>query len=133
MLFHILLGTSDEGPAGLGELRDLRVAERVSYLRKRLMGDGFGDLDRFIRIYRANLHAFPASYRPIPWQGEILFLAAAEHEPVATLGVHADPTLWQALAWQIDHHVVPGDHFTVHRQPNVQRIAEILRKYLGVS
>jgi len=131
MLFHILLGTSDEGPAGLGELRDLRVAERVSYLRKRLMGDGFGDLDRFTRIYRVNLRVFPTSYRPVPWEGKILSLTAAEHESVTTPEMRTDAAMWEDLARQIDHHVVPGDHFTMHRQPNVCKIAEILEEYLG--
>jgi len=133
MMFHILMEISDEKPSLFGELQDLTSADRMSYSRKRVMGDEFRDLDRFIRIYRANLHALPTTYRPVPWQGKILFLAAAENEPVDTIGVCADPTLWEDLARQIDHYVVPDDHLTMHRQPNVRRIAEILGKYLRAS
>ncbi len=132
ILLHILMETSDEKLPLFGELQDLTSAERMGYLRERVMGSEFGDLDRFTRIYRANLRAFPAGYRPVPWEGKILSLTAAEEEPVATPETRTD-AIWEDFARQIDHHAVPGDHFTMHRQPNVRRIAEILGKYLEIS
>lgn len=131
MLFHILMETSDEKLSLFSELQDLTAAERMGYLRERVMGSEFGDLDRFTRIYRANLRVFPTSYRPVPWEGKILSLTAAEHESVTTPEMRTDTAMWEDLARQIDHHVVPGDHFTMHRQPNVCKIAEILEEYLG--
>ncbi|MBT8421341.1 MAG: amino acid adenylation domain-containing protein [Gammaproteobacteria bacterium] len=77
---------------------------------------------RFIRIHRANSRALQA-YRPSPWKGPILFLSA---ETPMTADGKSFHLAWRDLAKQLIHRVTPGDHFTMHRQPNVRAIAEIL-------
>nr|VFJ63277.1 MAG: Thioesterase domain-containing protein [Candidatus Kentron sp. DK] len=83
------------------------------------------DLHRFIRIYRANDRAL-RQYRPAPWEGEMLFLSAQKPVIAGAEPVHL---AWQGLAGRLARHVVPGDHFTMHTDPNVALIARILKEY----
>ena len=134
ILFHLLMGISNESTSLFGELRDLAPLERLKYLREQATRKsqqiGLGDIERFVRIYLANLRSFPSTYRPTPWEGAIVLLTVAEQETVDTIGMRAEPDMWQSLAMGVHHHTVPGNHFTMHRQPNVSTIARILNSYL---
>ena len=83
------------------------------------------DLDRFIDIYRINRRAL-STCRLSPWPEDMLFLSAKE-----PLDPDEQPIQlpWRGLARNIHHHVIPGNHFTLHRQPNVDEIARILAEH----
>nr|VFK56036.1 MAG: hypothetical protein BECKTUN1418F_GA0071002_10792 [Candidatus Kentron sp. TUN]VFK56333.1 MAG: hypothetical protein BECKTUN1418D_GA0071000_104417 [Candidatus Kentron sp. TUN]VFK62220.1 MAG: hypothetical protein BECKTUN1418E_GA0071001_10762 [Candidatus Kentron sp. TUN] len=104
-----------------------RSEQRVE---KQINMEGFDRFDDSVRIYQANLQAF-LSYQPSPWKGPLVFLAATETEPADTiLGMHPDPIMWKDIANRIEHHAIPGNHFTMHKQPNVREVANILERYL---
>ena len=129
IILHILMESGNEENLLPDELQNLMPADRLAYLKQRVK-DKSGlaasrDLDRIIRIYQANSQAF-ISYQPSSREGSLVFIAAAENNPKATFGVGVNPVLWEGFANRVDHHVVPGDHFTMHRPPNVRRIGEIL-------
>nr|VFK35987.1 MAG: amino acid adenylation domain-containing protein [Candidatus Kentron sp. MB]VFK77581.1 MAG: amino acid adenylation domain-containing protein [Candidatus Kentron sp. MB] len=135
ILFHLLVGIGNESMSLFGELRELTPPERLKRLReqaaRRSQQAGFGDIERFIRIYRANLHSFPSTYRPTPWEGDIVLLTTAEQEMVDTIGIRTKPDMWRPLAAGVHHHTVPGNHLTMHRQPHVSEIAGILAGHLA--
>ncbi|MCB2262546.1 MAG: amino acid adenylation domain-containing protein [Candidatus Thiosymbion ectosymbiont of Robbea hypermnestra] len=130
ILFHLLAEASDAGPELFRRFRDMPPEDPITYLRRRITTGsdlaGFEDLERFIRIYRTNTRAF-LTYRPSPWQGNLMFLAA--NQRIDTNGESVG-LIWEELA-RVDRHVVPGNHFTMHRQPNVRNIAGIIAKALG--
>nr|VFJ73107.1 MAG: amino acid adenylation domain-containing protein [Candidatus Kentron sp. FW] len=137
ILFHVLMGI-DRGHASLfAELRDLTPSERRRRLREQATHESerasFGDIERFIHIYRANLRSFPSTYRPTPWEGAIVLLTAAEQEAVDTIGMRAEPDMWRPLAGEVHHHMVSGQHLTMHGQPHVSGIGEILTGYLATQ
>jgi len=75
------------------------------------------------RIFEANNRAL-YRYTPQIYPGCITFLQAREPLPGASL-----PSLagWRALAGGgFEHHVIPGDHLSIVRQPHVQALAEQL-------
>jgi len=122
---------SHEAPDGISdEIKELAPEARRHLLRQRLSGifhtEDSAGLDRFIAIYRNNLRAL-ATCRLSPWAGDILFLAAAESPDADNQPLDI---LWRGLARRVDRRVVSGNHFTMHRQPNVAGIAEIVGGYL---
>nr|VFK14860.1 MAG: amino acid adenylation domain-containing protein [Candidatus Kentron sp. LFY] len=131
ILLHLLAEAGEVEAALFDELEDVAPANRSPLLRQRFMSAsnlaGFGDIDHFVRIYRANLQAL-ATYRPSPWEGNMIFLSARERIGVDGEALHLG---WQRLVHHMEHHAVPGNHFTLHRQPNVRGIAEILKGILA--
>nr|VFJ65653.1 MAG: amino acid adenylation domain-containing protein [Candidatus Kentron sp. FW] len=118
--------------AGAGEVvmsnetGEMSPADRIAHLRQQLASGsnlaGLGDIDRFIRIYQTNFQAL-SEYRTSIWEGEMVFLSARERLGTDEKSVDSD---WRNLTRKLARHVIPGNHFTMHRQPNVHRIAEIL-------
>nr|VFJ46172.1 MAG: amino acid adenylation domain-containing protein [Candidatus Kentron sp. DK] len=130
IIAHLLAEAGEMEQILSNEIEGMAPDERLTFLRQWLMVGsnlaGFGDLDRFVRIYRTNLLAI-STYRPSTWGGKMIFLSAQERP--RTDDEPAD-IIWRRFARRIEHHVVPGNHFTMHRQPNVRRIAEILENAL---
>jgi len=126
VLLHLLAEAGELEPEFFHGIENATLAERRALLRQRPASGsklaGFGDIEHFVRVYRANLQAILA-YRPSPWEGEIVFLSARER-----IGEEGEPleSGWREFAREIARHTVPGNHFTMHRQPNVQEIAKIL-------
>ncbi len=85
-------------------------------------------LGAFRRVIEANLDAM-ATYPERPYEGSLVFCRAEER----TQGEVANPELpWiEAARGGVDLHVVPGDHLSMLRAPNVTRIAEILARRMG--
>ncbi|NNJ84898.1 MAG: acyltransferase domain-containing protein, partial [Gammaproteobacteria bacterium] len=128
LMFQMLMG-EDEGKAPPGKPEDSTSADSPTHLREQL---GAETLDGLVRIYRTNSEAF-LSYRPSPWEGTLVCLTAEETKLADTMiGGHSDPAMWQELANRVEYHVVPGNHFTMHWQPNVRRIAEVLSTKLKI-
>ncbi|VFN01501.1 MAG: Thioesterase domain-containing protein [Candidatus Kentron sp. G] len=138
ILFHILMEAGNGQSTLFDELQDMTPADRLDRLKERITAESrlgsLGDLDRFMGIFRANRQA-RLSYQPAsPWEGRLVLLVATGRTQLLDMeGQHFRIKLgpWEGLARQVDRHVVPGDHFTMHRQPNVREIAEVLKKYLG--
>ncbi|CAL9377096.1 condensation domain-containing protein [Streptomyces sp. enrichment culture] len=98
--------------------------------------DGWGDavpagldLDEVVRrygIYRDNMLGL-AAYRPTGprYPGEV-HLVQAERSPEAVEG-------WRAVAENIVVHRVPGDHYSIMRNPELTRVARILDGVLGAA
>ena len=85
------------------------------------------ELDRLRRlfdVFRTSIRAFRA-YAPQPYAGRITYLQAA-----ATPG--GDAESWRRLAaGGLEALTVPGDHFTLLREPNAGALAELLRERLA--
>ncbi|WP_165742232.1 non-ribosomal peptide synthetase [Candidatus Thiosymbion oneisti] len=132
ILFHLLAEASNLEPELFRQFQDIPSEDRIAHLRRRITTGsnlaGFGDIGRFARIYRSNVRAL-STYQPLPWGGRLLFLMASER--VDTAGEPID-AIWRELA-QLEHHVVPGNHFTMHRQPHVREIAEILENAMTAA
>ncbi|WPB82528.1 amino acid adenylation domain-containing protein [Archangium violaceum] len=83
-------------------------------------------LERFLETFRQNFRAL-LGYKAGAYDGELLFVRARDHGATPEAAV-----AWCALARGGSTLVeVPGDHYSVTRQPHVHRVAEALRRYLG--
>jgi amino acid adenylation domain-containing protein len=81
-------------------------------------------LTRLFEIFRANVCAL-LSYKPQFYPGRITFFRASEQ----IADISADPAKdWRNVAADgVEVHVVPGDHYTMLREPAVQVMAEWLK------
>nr|VFJ62392.1 MAG: Thioesterase domain-containing protein [Candidatus Kentron sp. FW] len=127
IIAYLLAEASAEEVATPDDIGDMTPEDRMAHLRQQLASGsnlaGFGDIDRFIRIYQANFQAL-SGYRTSIWEGEMIFLSARERLGTHEKSIDSD---WRNLTRKLVHHMIPGNHFTIHRQPNVHRIMEILR------
>ncbi|XXT21833.1 amino acid adenylation domain-containing protein [Sorangium sp. So ce429] len=79
-------------------------------------------IERFKRNFRALL-----SYRPKPYAGDVLLIRAKKQEPRITEG-------WQSLARGRSAVItIPGDHYSIMREPAVQTWADRLRAHVPVA
>ncbi len=108
-----------EGPDDLAILAAFAREVGVEELEKIA---GSADLERRLRVFRANVEAL-RGYAPEPWSGPLTLLEAAERP--------APATAWRALATVV--HVVPGSHSTIFQPPFVDELAERLRETLEES
>jgi thioesterase domain-containing protein len=81
------------------------------------------EVSGMLAVFEANIQA-GMSYRPKPAPVRLVLLRA-------THGIgqdRSDPFLgWEALAAEAEVQVVPGNHLTMIREPNVRELAEQLR------
>jgi thioesterase domain-containing protein len=84
---------------------------------------------RHARVFRANVRAL-RQYVPEPSPGRVILLRAAERgEQTARV-----PTWdWAELAGEVEVHAVPGDHYSIVREPHVVALAECLRACLEAA
>ncbi|HEX2252229.1 MAG TPA: thioesterase domain-containing protein, partial [Thermoanaerobaculia bacterium] len=80
---------------------------------------------RLGRIYDANLHAL-LRYRPEPYPGRLTFVRPAGR-PAAELAA----ARWAGLAAGVDIVAVPGNHYTILREPQVGDLARRLAACLA--
>ncbi|HLL48497.1 MAG TPA: alpha/beta fold hydrolase, partial [Longimicrobiaceae bacterium] len=84
-----------------------------------------GRLEQAYAVFGANLaalHAYPAK----PYGGAVLLLRAAEHDPADT-----ESAGWERLArGGVELHAVPGNHFTLVREPHAAALAGLLGRCL---
>jgi len=109
------------------ELAQLDSDELLSYVLQRAIDAGIipGDIQlaharRLFEVFKINVQALQ-SYRPEASSTRVTLLKAGEQEV-------ADETMgWGALtSGEIEIHQVPGNHFTIVREPNVRSLAEQL-------
>ena len=81
-------------------------------------------LTRLFEVFRTNVRAL-LSYKPQFYPGRITFFRASEQ----IADISADPVKdWRNVAAEgVEVHVVPGDHYTMLREPAVQIMAEWLK------
>lgn len=126
ILLHLLAEVGEVEPAFFREIQNAAPEDRLTRIRKRLTSGSnavdSGEVDRLMRIFRANLRAVSA-YRPSPLEKNIVFLSADER-----IEGKVDPVEsgWRGVAKHIERHSVSGNHFTMHRQPGIQDIAKLL-------
>jgi pyochelin synthetase len=84
---------------------------------------GERELSAYIDVFTANLRAIQ-TYQPQPYPGRVTLFRAGDRpldETDETLG-------WEALAADgVSVRVLPGDHYTIVRQPHVAALADELR------
>jgi thioesterase domain-containing protein/acyl carrier protein len=84
---------------------------------------------QLLRVFKTNVAAMCA-YQPGRFSGPVtLFIA---QESLAGAEQHP-PQGWEAWAGDITTHVVPGDHFSIVREPHVQALAAQVRQALQES
>lgn len=80
-------------------------------------------------VFQANNKA-TIDYLAQPYQGKITLFKSSSQEKIANL----DSTLgWNQLSSEIDVHIVPGNHFSMLKKPNVQLLGEQLRQCLVID
>ena len=115
-------------------LSRLAPDEQLTYILERVRAAhlappdvGLAQLRRHLHVLQTNLRA-RQGYRPQEYPGLITLLRACEQSGVAP----QDPTLgWGKLATGgVEVQPVPGNHYTMLREPHVQVLAERLRTVL---
>ncbi len=125
----------------LAELRRLPAAERIPWLVAAARAADLlppeldaAEIERLFGLFRA-VAAAARAHRPAAWEGQtgeaLLLLGTASRLPELT--ANADPTCgWGRLAPAgVTVERVPGDHYSMLREPGVQTLAASLRRRLG--
>ncbi|MBT9317709.1 polyketide synthase [Leptothoe spongobia] len=121
----------------IDHLQTLNPEQQIDYFLKRLQANGQMyssiDLARLVRVYKANTQA-TIQYAPKDcYPGPVLLLRASEVSPMYEFlpdleATKADPTWgWSQLAPQLNFQLVPGNHFTMMMEPQVQLLAKQLK------
>ena len=88
---------------------------------------GFADFERLWTVFRRNAAA-AASYRPGPCASDLLLVVAGDRAGSAA----AEAARWGALTTgTVRSAVVPGNHFTLVREPHVRTLAALLAEALA--
>lgn len=131
--FGRLLGLTQEHlTLSLDEIRQLTRAERWDYLEERVKTANIfpadfasAELKDLYKIYEQNVQAL-RNYVPQKYSGRLVLFNASE-QPATQNG--QEPTIdWSDLAeGGVTVQIVPGNHYTMIRQPGVKDLAERLR------
>ncbi|HEY0604287.1 MAG TPA: amino acid adenylation domain-containing protein, partial [Herpetosiphonaceae bacterium] len=88
---------------------------------------GERELRAYLDVYTASLRAMQ-DYRPLPYAGRVTLFRAGDR-PLDDAG---EMLGWDALAAEgVSLRVIPGDHYSIVRQPHVATLAEQLRLSLA--
>ena len=113
------------------DLQARTIEERLASLLEEVVRKGCAppdlnlkQLTRLFEVFRTNVRAL-LSYKPQPYPGRITFFRASEQ----IADISTDPAnYWRNMAGDgVEVHVVPGDHYTILREPAVQIMAEWLK------
>ena len=111
------------------EWRDLRPGQLLERLGEELSaaevltGVGPAELQRLFARFRINARALQ-DYRPRPYPGPLEIYQAAESESAEG---------WRNYADEVTVHVLPGDHYTLLREPRVTELATRLATDLAAA
>lgn len=81
------------------------------------------------RVFRANVRAV-RRYTPVPSGRPMLLFRPVDRSITAVTGPKLD---WADFASEVTTVTVPGDHFSMMREPNIRVLAEQLKSYLHGS
>ena len=123
----------DVCPFSLEHIQKLAPSEQLLYIAEQLrqanlFGADFGltQVRFFIKVLRSQFLAVQR-YVPKPYPGRVTLLRVAQEHSIVSL----EPTNgWDALAAGVDVHIVPGTHVSMMFKPNVQVLAEKLKRCL---
>ncbi|WP_284681988.1 polyketide synthase [Adonisia turfae] len=125
------------------QLQTLSLPQQIEYLQQMLKDSGqlytYDQLSRILQVYQANTQA-TIHYDPsIPEHSDLIstvLFRAKEASPMPEFlpdrhQTQLDPTWgWQQYLKQLDYKLVPGNHFTMLKVPNVQYLATQLSAWL---
>ncbi len=77
------------------------------------------------RVIEANYRAM-AAYLPARYPGRVTYFRAADAHPSPDTR-----ECWRAFAGELEVHSVPGNHYTMRREPHVHTLAAALRRILA--
>jgi thioesterase domain-containing protein/acyl carrier protein len=121
-------------PVSSDDLRRLGRGEQLDYVLERAIRTGvlppdigLSQIRRLLRVFKANLRAM-RDYAPGIYPHRVTLFRAGER----FAGTDQDPAMgWGELAaGGLEIYEVPGDHYTMVREPHVQALAERLRSCL---
>ena len=124
-------------PFDLNYLKELNSDARLAYLLDRAQraevipaNVALAQIRQLFHVFQSNVKAFHR-YLPQAYSGQIIFFKASE--PLG--GSPATPeTDWNKLVLDgLDLRVVPGNHYTILREPNVGNLAEQLEPQLRLA
>jgi thioesterase domain-containing protein len=113
------------------------IDERLASLLQKVESKGCAlpdlnvkQLSRLFEVFRTNVCAM-LSYKPQFYPGRITFFRASEQIADNSIDPAKD---WRDVAADgVEVHVVPGDHYTMLREPAVQVMAEWLKVCLELT
>lgn len=121
-----------EAPLAPEDLDSLEPHERLARVAAALRDAGAippeltqDDLGRRLDLFLTNMHA-AAEYRPDALDGSLVLVRAAS-------------SLTTAASWErfvtgaVHEHVVPGDHYSMLREPSLTEVARLVARYLQES
>ncbi|MQA25135.1 MAG: hypothetical protein GEU94_06630, partial [Micromonosporaceae bacterium] len=120
------VATAAPPPLDLDALRRQPAAEQVEAVLTALEAAGLASADvreqlrARIEVFSANSRAFLA-HQPRPYDGRLALLSAADHLD------REEVDRWRTVAAGFEHHVTPGDHYTMLQPPHVTTLAGVLR------
>jgi thioesterase domain-containing protein len=131
--FALDLGVALDRVNLTGNLRALKQDELLARLldhaiAAEIVDPSFGikQFQNLFQVFKSNNRAFQ-SYQPRTYPDRIqLFIAGDKPAGVAEYQTNG----WSELAAEVETHVIPGDHYTFLRNPNVEKLAEDLRACL---
>jgi len=137
--FALHLGASQEHLTAIeGQLSRLSWSEQWTYLIDQMKARNVLPIDidaaylqRHFRVYQSLMHAW-LRYQPRPYQGALTLLRASDRR----YRDDQDPTMgWQQIvaAERLTVIDVPGDHYTLIRQPHVAALAATVRLHLTTA
>ncbi len=133
----LLVLLDSHAPAALAQYSEINDEELLLQFKSDMSAlDGLGgpvfdsdQLNRFFQVFRTNVHAM-MGYQPQRYPGRITFFRANDE----LADISYDPIEdWRTLATDgVEVHVVPGDHYTMLREPAVLVTAEWLKVCLNI-
>ncbi|HEX3639853.1 MAG TPA: thioesterase domain-containing protein, partial [Ktedonobacteraceae bacterium] len=84
------------------------------------------DVQRFLSLFSQHMKA-AQNYSPDPWTGKVILFEARERLPNQVADASSG---WVMLSQSVDRYIIPGNHYSMLRAPNVKSLAEQLRQHL---
>jgi thioesterase domain-containing protein len=97
--------------------------ERIADQAKRVDGVGIVEIQRLAEVCKAHLVA-ASCYEPAPYLGPAVLFQA-------DMGPHGVVRRWQSLCPRLQVERVPGNHYSMLRQPDVNALAQCLDRHLA--
>lgn len=94
-------------------------------LASKRLGMDAGDIERLVAICSAQLRAV-ARYRPVPYGGRVAYFRPGE-------GRRGMDSAWVRLCPDLREVLVPGDHYSMLKEPHVANLAERLEAEFGAG
>jgi len=104
----------------------LQVCEHLLPDNSERRGNGAEEINKLVRTVEANLYALQI-YKPKEYLGKVTFFKAAEQ---LTDNLDHPVVAWEKLAIGVETEVVPGNHYSMIKEPHVDKLAGLLAKHL---